>query len=102
MASRALVLPAIGVAVLPKCPACVMVVLGALGVGHGLHGTVFALLRGVVLVAVVSLLVIRRRRAPAQILFAVAAACGALMGVTDSHRRSPGMPEGSCWRGSGW
>jgi hypothetical protein len=79
MAPRALVLPAIGLAVLPKCPVCVMVVLGALGLGHPLHETVFALLQGLALVVVVSLLAVRRRRAPAQVVFGAAGACGVLL-----------------------
>jgi hypothetical protein len=36
-----------------------MIVLGTLGLGHRLHETVFALLQGVALVAVVALLVAR-------------------------------------------
>ena len=79
MASRALALPAIAVAVLPKCPLCVMVVLGALGLAHPLHETAFAVLQGGALAAVVGLLAIRRRRAPVQILLGAAAACGVML-----------------------
>jgi hypothetical protein len=85
MAPRALVLSAIGVAVLPKCPMCVMVILGALGLGHSLHQTVFALLQSVTVVGVVALLVVRRR-SPAHIAFAVAAAGAVLMGLAGLGR----------------
>jgi|1186.fasta_scaffold459102_1 hypothetical protein len=81
MISRALVLPAIGVAVLPKCPLCVMLVLGALGVAHPLHEHAFALLQGAALVLVVALLVLRHRRAPAQIVLAVAGAGAVMLGA---------------------
>jgi len=81
MVPRALVLPAIGVAVLPKCPMCVMLVLGALGLAHPHHETIFALLQGVAVIGVMSLLAARRRRAPGQIVFAAAAAGAVLMEV---------------------
>jgi len=81
MISRALVLPAIGVAVLPKCPLCVMLVLGALGVAPPLHGRAFALLRGVTLALVVCLLVLRHRLAPGQIVLAVVGAGAMMLGT---------------------
>jgi hypothetical protein len=80
MVSRALVLPAIGVAVLPKCPLCIMLVLGALGVVPPLHERAFALLQGAVLALVVSLLVLRHRRAPGRIVLGVAGAGAAMLG----------------------
>jgi hypothetical protein len=79
MAPRALALPAIAVAVLPKCPMCVMVVLGALRLAHPLHETVFALFQGAALTAVVALLAIRRRGAPAQVLLGAAGACAVML-----------------------
>ena len=79
MALRALALPAIAVAALPKCPMCVMLVLGALGLGHPHHDTVFAVLQGAALVALVSLLAIRRRRAPMHVILGAAGACGILL-----------------------
>ena len=81
MALRALALPAIGVAVLPKCPMCFMMILGALGLGHPHHEAVFALVQGGTLIVVTSLLVARRRRAPAQVVIGVAAAGAMLMVV---------------------
>jgi hypothetical protein len=86
MVRRALVLLATGIAVLPKCPLGVMVILGALGLGHSLHETVFAILQGVAVVGVLSLIVVRRRRAPAQIVFGVAAACAVLTSVAGVGR----------------
>jgi len=79
MAPRALALPAIAVAVLPKCPVCVMVALTALGLGHGQHETVFTLLQGAALAAVVTLLLVRRRGARVPIALAAAGACGVLL-----------------------
>ena len=79
MTARALALPAIAVAALPKCPMCVMLVLGALGLGHPHHETVFAVLQGAALVAVVSLLAILRRRAPVQVALGVAGASGIML-----------------------
>jgi hypothetical protein len=80
-ALRTAVLPALAVAALPKCPLCVMVVLGALGLSHPLHETVFSLLQGTTLLIVVSLLVVRHRRAPEQIVAVAAGACGVLLGL---------------------
>ncbi|HYJ80793.1 MAG TPA: hypothetical protein VEW03_14360, partial [Longimicrobiaceae bacterium] len=48
------------VAVLPKCPLCVMLVLGALGVPHGGHDDAFALLQGGAVLGVVCILALRR------------------------------------------
>jgi hypothetical protein len=76
MALRTLALPAIVVTVLPKCPMCVMVVLGALGIGHPLHETAFAAVQGAVLLAVMALLAFRRRRDPVPILVGAAGALG--------------------------
>jgi len=61
MISRAFALPAIGVAVLPKCPMCVMVILGALGLQHTVHETVFAAVQVAMVLVVVVLLALRRR-----------------------------------------
>ena len=61
-ASRATVLPAVGIIAIPKCPMCVMLVLGALGVGHGSHETLFATVQVAVLGGV---LVLAHRRKPA-------------------------------------
>jgi len=79
MVPRVLALPAIVVALLPKCPVCVMIVLGALGLGHPLHETVFTIVQGATLVAVVLLLAIRRRGAPAQVLLGAAGAVGIML-----------------------
>jgi hypothetical protein len=70
LASRAAGLPAIAVALLPKCPMCVMVILGALGVGHTAHEAVFALLQGATLAMVVGLLALRHRGEPLRIVLA--------------------------------
>lgn len=70
LASRAAGLPAIAVALLPKCPMCVMVILGALGVGHTVHETIFALVQGATLVLVVGLLALRHRGEPLRIVLA--------------------------------
>lgn len=59
-ASRATVLPAVGIIAIPKCPMCVMLVLGALGVGHGSHETIFATVQVAVLGGVL-VLALRRR-----------------------------------------
>lgn len=70
LASRVAGLPAIAIALLPKCPMCVMVILGALGVGHTVHETVFALLQGATLAMVVGLLALRHRGEPLRIVLA--------------------------------
>ena len=83
MAPRALAFPAIAVVALPKCPACVMLALGALGLGHQSHEAVFTLLQGAALVAVVVLLLVRRRGARVPIALAAVGACGVLLMLAD-------------------
>lgn len=48
-ATRATVLPAVGIIVIPKCPMCVMLVLSAVGVSHGSHEGIFAMVQVAVL-----------------------------------------------------
>ena len=81
-ASRASVLPAIGVAALPKCPLCVMALFGALGIAHPLHDTVFAMLQAAALLAVVCLFAARRRGAsPARLVAGAGGACCIVLGA---------------------
>lgn len=54
-ASRTATLPAVGIVALPKCPACVMIVLNALGVGHGSHGAIFTAVQAAILGTVLAL-----------------------------------------------
>jgi len=86
MASRAIVLPAIGVAVLPKCPMCAMIVFTALGLQHTVHDTVFAALQVAMVLAVVALLALRRR--PTQLALGAAGACAVLV---TAFGAAPGM-----------
>jgi hypothetical protein len=58
-----------------------MLVLGALGVAHPLHEHAFALLQGAALAVVVSLLVLRHRRAPGRIVLGVAGAGAMMLGA---------------------
>jgi hypothetical protein len=82
-APRAAVLPAIGVALLPKCPLCVMLVLGSLGLAHPLHETVFALVQGATLLVVLSLLALRTRTSRwTRLALGAAGACGVMLGST--------------------
>jgi hypothetical protein len=53
-------LPALGIIALPKCPLCVMLVLGALGLGHSTHDVVFTSLQ-VAMLGGVLVLALRRR-----------------------------------------
>jgi hypothetical protein len=112
-ARRTLALPAIAVAVLPKCPMCVMVALGALGVAPPHHGRAFMLLQGAVPVLMVSLLAIRHRHAPRRIALAIGGAGAVMLGLTGMAApvvgyggaillavvwlaRKPGVPATSC------
>ncbi|HKP77161.1 MAG TPA: hypothetical protein VJT67_16635 [Longimicrobiaceae bacterium] len=54
-------LPAFVFAVIPKCPVCLMLLFGTLGLGHPLHDRVFGALQAALLTAAVALLVARRR-----------------------------------------
>lgn len=76
---RAAVLPAIGVALLPKCPLCVMLLLGSLGLAHPLHDTVFSALQAATLAGVVILLVVKRRTNPRALLAGMAGVCGIVL-----------------------
>ena len=53
-------LPVLAVAVLPKCPLCLMILFGALGIPHGGHDAAFDLLRGAIVLAAVGALALRR------------------------------------------
>lgn len=76
-ASRATVLPAVGIIAIPKCPMCVMLVLGALGVGHGSHETIFATVQVAVLGGVLVLAL--RRRPTGWRLAAIAVGAAAML-----------------------
>jgi hypothetical protein len=93
MASRALVLPAIGVAVLPKCPMCLMIAFTALGLQHTLHDTVFVALQGVVVLAVVALLALRRR--PTQLALGTAGACAVMLSAFGAAPAAVGFAGGA-------
>lgn len=93
MASRAFVLPAIGVAVLPKCPMCVMIALTALGLQHTLHETVFAALQVAMVLAVVALLALRRR--PTQLALGIAGACAMMLAAFGAAPTPVGLAGGA-------
>lgn len=82
-APRAAVLPALAVAALPKCPLCVMLALGALGLAHPLHETVFALVQGATLLVVLSLIALRTRTSGwTRLALGAVGACGVMLGST--------------------
>lgn len=60
--------PALGVVALPKCPMCVMLLFGVLGLGVPLHDLMFIALRTATLLGVTGLLVARRRSTPRPLL----------------------------------
>ncbi|MFL5539227.1 MAG: hypothetical protein ACJ8J0_09550 [Longimicrobiaceae bacterium] len=93
MALRAFALPAVGVAVLPKCPMCVMIAFTALGLQHTVHETVFAALQGAAVLAVVALLALRRR--PAQLALGAAGACAVMLAAFGAAPTAVGFAGGA-------
>jgi hypothetical protein len=80
-APRAAVLPALAVAALPKCPLCVMLALGALGLAHPLHEIVFSLVQGATLLVVLSLIALRTRTFRwTRLALGAVGACGVMLG----------------------
>jgi hypothetical protein len=112
-ARRTLAVPAIAVAVLPKCPMCVMVAFSALGVASPSHGRAFMLLQGAVPVLMMALIAFRHRRAPVRIALAIGGAGAMMLAATGIAMpaigyggavllavvwlaRKPGVPATSC------
>ena len=77
--SHAGMLPAIGIAALPKCPLCVMLLFSALGIGHMRHETVFALTQAAILLAVLVLFARRHGRSLPRLALGGAGACGIVL-----------------------
>ncbi|HEX8696746.1 MAG TPA: hypothetical protein VF746_30285 [Longimicrobium sp.] len=88
-------------ALLPKCPACLMVVFGALGLGHGVHELAFGLLQIVILTLLVGMLALRRRGGgPGPLLLGTAGGAGVVAGQLAGL--SPAVWPGALLLGAAW